>query len=107
MELFNDLLERLAADESHRIVGPPVGIRPQAIDWHNARMFESAGDLRFPDEPLAAHRIVGDVRLDLLERHFAGQFAILCDEDLAESPAGMWPENAKPLARRILEWIDR
>ena len=38
-------LERVAADETHRVVRPAISVRPQAIDWHNPWMLERASDL--------------------------------------------------------------
>ena len=51
--------ERLAANEFHGVERPTVGILAQAIDGHDARMFQPPGDLGFLNEALPAGRIVG------------------------------------------------
>ena len=65
-------------------------------------MLQSAGDLRFHQEPAAAARIVGVLGLNLFERDFAMQFEVLRDVDLAQAAVGMGSNHAESLPR--LPW---
>ena len=56
------------ADEPHGVVGPAVGIGAQAVDRHDPRVLEAAGDLGLEQEAGAADRIIGVLVEDLLER---------------------------------------
>ena len=91
-------LQAVAADEPHGVIGPAVGVRAQSIDWHDARMLETAGDLGFEQEPLTAGRVVGVIVQDLLERDLAVQLAVQCDEDGAEAAAGVRPQDAEAMS---------
>ena len=61
------LLEALAADEPHGIVGPALVVGPQAVDRDDARVLQPAGDLGLEQEAGAAGGVVGVLGLDLLE----------------------------------------
>src|SRR5262249_6382284 len=98
MELIDGLLETLAADEPHRVIGPAVAMGPQAVDRHNPRVLESAGNLSLQQEPLAAGGVVGVVVEDLLQRHLAMQILVGGDEDGPRPAGGVGPEDAEPLA---------
>ena len=98
MELVDGLLERVAADEPHGVVGPAVAVGAQAVDRHDAGVLESAGDLGLQQEALAANRVVGVTVEDLLERDLAVQLVIERHEDGAQAAPGMGPQDAEPLA---------
>ena len=98
MEALDGLLEAVAADEPHGVVGPAVGVGAQAVDRDDARVLQPAGDLGLEQEPLAADRVVGVVVEDLLERHLAVQLGVEGDEDGAQAAPGVGPEDAEPLA---------
>ena len=98
VEVLDRLLERLTLDEPHRVIGPAAGIGAQAIDRDDTRVLESAGDLGFCDEALAADRVVSELSEDLLERHLAVQFDIQGHEHLAKPAPRMRPQDAEPLA---------
>ena len=53
-KLLDRLLEAVAADEPHGVVGPAVGVGAQAVDRHDAGVLQPAGDLGLEQEPLAA-----------------------------------------------------
>jgi len=38
------LLEAVAADEAHGVIGPAVGVGAQAVDRHDAGVLQSASD---------------------------------------------------------------
>ena len=92
------LLEAVAPDEPHGVVGPAVGVGAQAVDRDDPRVLEPAGDLGLEQEAGAADRVVGVLVEDLLERHLAVQLLVEGDEDGAQSAAGVGPEDAEPLA---------
>ncbi len=98
MEVLDRLLEAVSLDEPHGVVGPAVGVGSHAIDRHDARMLQSAGDLGLGEEPLAADRVVGMGFEDLLERHLAVQLVIQRHEHLAQPAAGMRSEHPEPQA---------
>ncbi len=98
VEALDRLLEAVALDEPHRVVGTAVAVGTQAVDRHDAGVFQAAGDLGLDQEPLAAGRVVGVVVEDLLERHLAVQLGVQGHEHRPQSAAGMRPEDAEPLA---------
>ena len=98
MEMRHRLLERVAADEPHGVIGAAIAVGAQAVDGHDPRVLQSAGDLGLDQEPLAAGGVVGMVVEDLLERHLAMQLGIQGDEDRAQPAAGVRPQHAEPLA---------
>src|SRR5262249_58177411 len=59
VEPVDRLLQTVAADEPHRVVGPAVGMGAQAVHRHDTGMFQPAGDLGLDEEALAAGRVVG------------------------------------------------
>ncbi len=95
VEAVDGLLEAVAADESHRVERPAVGMTPQAVDRHDARMLEAAGDLRLEQKPDAAGRIVREPPPDLLERHLTIELPVLGHRHLAEPAGGMGTEDAE------------
>ena len=98
MEMLHRLLERVAADEPHGVIGAAIAVGAQAVDGHDPRVLQSAGDLGLDQEPLPAGGVVGMVVEDLLERHLAMQLGIQGDEDRAQPAAGVRPQHAEPLA---------
>ena len=98
VESLDGLLERVAADEPHGVVGAAVGVGAEAVDWHDPRMFQPAGDFRFEHEPLAAGRFVGVLLQDLLERDLAVQLAVERHEHGAQAAPSVGPKDAKALA---------
>ena len=98
VEAGDGVLEAVAADEPHRVVGPAVAVAAQAVDRDDPRVLEAAGDLGLEDEPGAAGGVVGVVVEDLLERDLAVQLGVERDEDRAQPAAGVGPQDAEPLA---------
>ena len=49
-ELFQDLVQRLTADELHGEVSSTLRIESELVNGHDVRMFELSRDLRFLDE---------------------------------------------------------
>src|SRR5688572_27314296 len=92
-------LEAVSFDESHCVKRSAIGVRSHAIDWNNAWMLQRTRDFGFLDEPPPALRTTGVFRLDLLEGHLSVQFLIISDRDLAQTAAGMGPQNAKSSCR--------
>ncbi len=97
MEPVDCLLEGIAPDEPHGVVGPAVGVGAQAVDRDDPGVLEPAGDLGLEQEACSADRVVGVLVEDLLERHLAVQLLIEGDVDGAQSAAGVGPEHAEPL----------
>ena len=98
VEAVDGLLEAVAADEPHGVVGPAVGVGAQAVDRDDPRVLQPAGDLGLEQEAGAADRVVGVLVEDLLERHLAVQLGVQGDEDGAQAAPGVGPEDAEPLA---------
>ena len=87
VEPLDGAAEGLALDEPHRVVRPPVGVSPQAIDRHDARMLQPPGQPGLEQEPRLAERVVRVVSPQLLERDLAIELGIDRQEDLAQPPA--------------------
>src|SRR5438874_2679955 len=106
VKLANGLLQAVAADKTHGVVGPAIGIFSEAIDGHDSGMFEAAGNLRFEHEARAAVGVVVAVEFNLLESYLAIQLEVFGDEDLAQAPRGMRPQDAEA---HVVQWrrIDR
>ena len=106
MEAVDRLLEAVALDEPHGVVGPAVAVAAQAVDRHDPGVLQPAGDLGLEQEPLAADRVVGVVVEDLLERHLAIELGVEATKT-APRPPRAWgrrtrnrspPEFASPRA---------
>ncbi len=91
------LLEAVALDEPHGVVGAAVRRRSQSVDGDNPRVLQPAGDLGLDQKPLTADRVVGVVVEDLLERHLAVQLAIQGHEHRAQPAARVRPQDAETL----------
>ncbi len=98
VEQLDGLLEAVALDEPHGVVGAAGAVRAQPVDRDDPGVFEPPGDLGLHQEPLAADRVVGVVVEDLLECHLAIQLGVQGHEDRPQPAAGMRTEYAEPLA---------
>ena len=98
VEAVDGLLELVAADEPHGVIGPAVAVSSQAVDRDDPGMLQPAGDLGLEQETLAAHRVVGVTVQDLLERHLTVQLVIERHEDGARPPlaCGRRTRNRSP-----------
>src|SRR5437764_1437590 len=105
MEGGDGFLERVAADEPHRVVGPAIAVVPEPVDRDDAGVLQAAGDLGLDQEPGPAHRVVGVVVENPLERDLAVELAVERHEDNSQSALSMLPEHAKslPIAGRWAE----
>ncbi len=97
VEPLDGVAQGLALDESHRIVRPPVGVSPQSIDRHDARMLQPPGEPGLEQEPRLAERVVRVIRPQLLQRDLAIELGVDRQEDLAQPPACVRPHDAKAL----------
>ena len=50
VKAVDGLLQAVASDEAHGVEGASVGVGAQAVDRHDARMLQAAGDLRLAEE---------------------------------------------------------
>ena len=91
------VLEAVAADEAHGVEGAAVAVGAQAVDRHDPRMLQPAGDLGFEYEALSAGRVVGVAVEDLLQGHLAVQLGVQRHEHGAEAAPGVRPEDAESL----------
>ena len=98
MERGDGLLEVVAPDEPHGVIGPAVGVVAQAVDGDDPGVLQAAGDLGLDQEPGAAVGVVGVVVEDLLEGDLAVQLGVEGDEDLAQAALGVGPEDPEPAA---------
>jgi hypothetical protein len=85
VKALDGLLEVVAPNEAHDVEEPAVRIVPQAVDGHNSRMFQPAGDCRLQLEACPAGWIMGVPILDLLEGNLATQFIIRRYRDLSDN----------------------
>src|SRR5262249_28564689 len=97
VESSNRLLETIAADETHRVIGPAVGVGPQPVNGDDTRMLEPGGDLGLHQEPGAIGLVVGVAVEDLLEGDFAVELAVERHEYRPEAPLRMRPQHPEPL----------
>jgi hypothetical protein len=97
-EAVDRLPEAIALDEAHGVIRPAVGVVAQAVDRHDARVLQPAGDLGLQQEAGAAGRVVGLLVADLLEGDLAVQFLVEGHEDGAQAAPGVRPQDAEPLA---------
>ena len=97
VEARDGLLEAVAADEPHGVVGPAVGVGAQAVDGDDPGCSS-------PPVISASSRNRGGWRgrrrgvEDLLERHLAVQLLVERDEDGAEAALGVGAQDAEPPA---------
>ena len=98
MELVDGLLERIAANEPHGVVGPSAFVGPQPVDRNDPRVLQPAGDLRLQQEAGAAGGVVSVPVENLLERDLAVQFGVQRHEHGPQATAGVRPQHAEPLA---------
>ena len=100
---LDHLVKRFAVDEPRRIERALVAISSECVDRHNAGMFETTRDLGLADEPGPAALMLRKLGPDRLERNHAIQLLISRDEDLAQSPLGVWLDDAEP-TRALPPW---
>ena len=96
VEALDGLLEAIAPDEPHRVVGPPAVVGPQAVDGDDPGVLQPAGNLGLEQEATAAVRVVGVAGEDLLEGDLAVELGVEGDEDGAQTARGMGPEETEP-----------
>jgi hypothetical protein len=104
MESCDRFLQVVTADETHGVERPAVRVGAEPVHWHDARMLQRAGDLRFQQKTTAAVAVVGMTRLNLLERDFTVQLDILRDEHFAQATPSMRPQDAiaQRRSRRVI-----
>jgi hypothetical protein len=100
VEALDGVVEGVALDEAHGVVGPAVGVRPQAVNRDDAGVLQAAGDLGLQQETRPAARVVGVRGLDLLEGHLAVQLLVVGHEDLPQAAPGVRPQHAEAGSRR-------
>ena len=88
--------ERLTVDEPHRIKRPIIAISSERVDRRDIGVFATTGDLGLSDEPGPATLMLNVFGPDPLKCDHAIQLLIMSDEDLAQPPLGVWPDDAKP-----------
>ena len=98
VERGDGVLERVASDKPHRVVGPAIGVDAEPIHRHDPRVLEPAGDLGLDNKSVAAGRVVRVAFEDLLESNLTVQLAIERHKHFAETTAGMLAQHAEPLA---------
>ena len=93
------LVQAFPPHEPHGVKRPALLVDAQAVDRHDPRMLEPAGDLGLEQEPRAAVGVVGAFGLDLLQGHLALQLGVERDRDLADPPLSVRAKDAKPHPR--------
>ena len=89
VEGLDGVLERVAPDEPHGVIGAAVVVVAQAVDGDDPGVFEASGDLGLDQESGLAAGVVGVLGLDLLEGDLAVQLVVAGDEDDAQAPFGV------------------
>ena len=95
VEPVDRLLERVAADEPHGVVGSAVVVGAEAVDRDDSRVLQPSRDLGLDEEPLAADGVVGVAVEDPLDRHFPVELAVQAHEHRAQTALRMRPEDAE------------
>jgi hypothetical protein len=95
VEVLDDVLEGVAADEAHGVEGAAVGVGAQAVDGDDAGVLQAAGHLGFEQKPRPAVGVVGVAALDLLEGDLAVELAVVGHKHFAEAAAGVRPQDLK------------
>ena len=93
MKVADSFSQVVAANETHGIERAAVGILPQPVNGHNARMLQLACDLCLKEKAVPADRVLRVALLDLLERHFAVQFLVLGYKNLPYAALGVRSQN--------------
>ena len=93
VKLLDGRLEVVAADEPHGVERAAVVVGAQAVDRHDAGVFEPAGDLGLDDEAGAFVLVTGVRLLDPLQRHDAVKLLVAGDVDLAQGAAVVKPDD--------------
>ena len=98
MKRGDGFFEAVAPDKPHRVKRPAVRIAAQAVDRHDSRVLEAAGDLGLDQKAPAARGVVGMPVEDLLERDLAVQLGVERDEDAPRPPlaCGRSTRNRSP-----------
>src|SRR5262249_48780099 len=89
MELADSICEGFALDEAHGVVGPAVAVLAQAVDRHDAGMFESPSNLCFLHKSSETIAVGFELRPDFLKRDFTVQLFVERDEHLADAALRM------------------
>ena len=98
LEELTDLsLQRCPADQPHGVEVTPIVAAPQSVDRHHAGVFQPASDFRLHKEAFVKVSMLDPALEDLLQRDVAVELLVTGDEDLAQSAAGKFLLNLKPL----------
>jgi hypothetical protein len=100
MEPIDGDFQTVAADETHRVIGTAVRVVAEAVDRHDPRMFQPAGDLRFPEKSGSIVRIAGPARLHLLQGDLSIDFLVMSQVDDSQTAGRVSPQDAESLLRR-------
>ena len=105
VKALGGLFQALTADEPHGVKRPSFFAGAQAVDRHDAGVFQPAGHLGLDQEPRAAGGVVGVLGLDLLERDLAVQLGIQSDGNHSDAAPSMVPQEpeAAPFRRRLAQ----
>jgi hypothetical protein len=98
VEVVDRLLETVAPDEPHGVIGAAFAVGAQAVHGHDAGVLQAAGDLGLDDEPLTTGRIVCVMVLDLLQGDLAVQLGVERHEHGAQAAACVGPQDEESLA---------
>lgn len=98
MEPSDSLLEAVAPDEPHGVIGPAVGIAAQTVDRDDTGVLQPASDLGLELEAGAVLRVVCKLGLDLLQGHITVELAVAGDEDGPEASCLVQPQDAEAVA---------
>ena len=92
VEAADRLVHRQAADEPHGVAGVAGVVLAHAVDRHDPRVFEPAGDLGLAAEPLAGLAVGGVLGLEELQRDLTAELGVVRLIDLAQPAAGVEPK---------------
>ena len=95
VEALHSLLQALAADEPHGVERPAVIVGPQTVNGHDPGMLEPPGNLGFDQEAGPAGRVIGMLRLDLLEGDLAVELAIQSHKHHPDATSCVVPQQVE------------
>src|SRR5579871_4499554 len=87
--LLDRIIERLAADVAHGIVGLIAFVSKDAVNGHDSRMLKPAGQLRFRHKAPTARGIDGRQRLHHLDRDITTDLLVPRDKNGSQSTLRM------------------
>src|SRR5262249_45274582 len=95
VKALDSFFKAVSANEPHSVKWAAVGVMPQPVDGHNARMFKRTSDFSFLKEARSALLVTSVLLLDFLKGDFAMQFLVLRDRYFAQTAFAPRPKDSE------------